>query len=92
MACELLVVACGISFTDRGPNPDPLRWELRILATSPPGKSQSSIYRYSLTIPVYAHAHTLTHTVLFIHRVQVVAQTLDSGAKMPKFKFQFITC
>ena len=36
--CELLW-ACGISFPDRGSNPDPPHWELRVLATGTPGKS-----------------------------------------------------
>ena len=37
MACELLAVACGIQFPDQGLNPGPLHWEVRVLATGPPG-------------------------------------------------------
>ena len=38
-ACELLDVACGIQFPDKGSNPGPLYQEYRVLATEPPGKS-----------------------------------------------------
>ena len=33
-------VACGIYFPDQGSNPSPLRWELGVLASGPPGKYQ----------------------------------------------------
>ena len=36
--CGLLVVACGISFPDRGWKLGPLHWERRVLATRPAGK------------------------------------------------------
>ena len=32
------VVACGIQLPDQGSNLGPLHWELRVLATGPPGK------------------------------------------------------
>ena len=38
-AYELLVMACGIQFPDQALNPGPLHWELRGLATGPPGRS-----------------------------------------------------
>ena len=41
-ACKLLVVACGILFPDQGWNPGHLHWELRVLTTGPPGKSQEA--------------------------------------------------
>ena len=37
--CWVLAAACGIQFFDQGSNPGPLHWELRVLATGPPGKS-----------------------------------------------------
>ena len=37
VACELLVAACGILFSDQGWNPGPLDWEHGVLATGPPG-------------------------------------------------------
>ena len=33
-----LAVSCGISFPNQGLNPGPLYWELKVLATGPPGK------------------------------------------------------
>ena len=39
---QILVAACGIQFPDQGSNPDPLHWEQGVLATGPPGKSQTS--------------------------------------------------
>ena len=36
---DLLVVACGIQFSDQGSNLCPLHWEHRVLATGPTGKS-----------------------------------------------------
>ena len=35
-------VACGLYLPDKGSNPDFLSWELRVLATGPPGKSQNT--------------------------------------------------
>ena len=35
-ACELLVMACGISFPNQGSNLGPLHWERVILATGLP--------------------------------------------------------
>ena len=35
-SCKLLAAACGIRLLDPGPLP----WELRVLATGPPGKVQ----------------------------------------------------
>ena len=37
----VLVVACGIQFPDQGSNLGSLHWEHGVLATRPPGKSQS---------------------------------------------------
>ena len=37
---ELLVATCGIKFPEQGLNPGLLHWELGVLATGPPGKSQ----------------------------------------------------
>ena len=42
-ACELLVMACGISFPNQGSNLGPLHWERVILATGQPGKSLGTI-------------------------------------------------
>lgn len=39
VAFELLVAACGLELPDRRLNPRPLHWDLRVLATEPPGKS-----------------------------------------------------
>ena len=36
---ELLVVACGIWFPDKGLNKESLHWKCRVLAPRPPGKS-----------------------------------------------------
>ena len=38
-ACKFFLVACGIYFPEQGLNPGPLYWELRVLASGPPGKS-----------------------------------------------------
>ena len=35
-------VACGLYLPDKGSNPGFLSWELRVLATGPPGKSQNT--------------------------------------------------
>ena len=48
-AFELLVTAHGIQFPDQGWNPGPLHWELRVLATGPPGKSQPVTFKNPLT-------------------------------------------
>ena len=37
---EFLVATCGIQFPAQGLNLGPLHWELGVLATGPPGKSQ----------------------------------------------------
>ena len=42
-----LAEACGIYFPDWGLNPEPLRWERRVLATGPPWKSLISFLLYS---------------------------------------------
>ena len=54
--CQLLVIAheplvagCGIYFPDQGLNPGPRHWELVVLATGPPGKSQTSKAKDVLT-------------------------------------------
>ena len=39
VACELVVVACGIQCPDQGSNWGPLHWESTVLASGPPGKS-----------------------------------------------------
>ena len=39
LAYELLVLACGIYFSDQALNPGWLHGELEVLATGPPGKS-----------------------------------------------------
>ena len=39
--CWVLVSAYGIQLPDRGSNPGPLHWELRVSATGPPEKSQA---------------------------------------------------
>ena len=36
---HVLVAACGVWFPDQGLNPGPLRWEHRVLAAGPLGKS-----------------------------------------------------
>ena len=47
---QVLVAACGIQFPDQGLNPSPLHWELGVLATGPPGKSQNGcLFKYLLT-------------------------------------------
>ena len=38
LAAQVLVVAGRIQFPDQRSNPDPLHWELRVLATGPPAK------------------------------------------------------
>ena len=43
VACELLVAACGISFSDQGQNWGPLHWEHRVLGTRSPRKSPSIV-------------------------------------------------
>ena len=40
---DLLVAACRIQFPDRGLNPEPLHWELGVLATGPPRKPQGQL-------------------------------------------------
>ena len=42
-ACKLLVVTHEIQFYDQGQNPDPLLWELRVLAAGSPGNSLKGI-------------------------------------------------
>ena len=39
VAFELLVAACGLELPYHRLNPRPLHWDLRVLATEPPGKS-----------------------------------------------------
>ena len=46
VACEFLVVACGIQFPDQGSNPGPLRWERRVLVTGTPWKSLHCLFIY----------------------------------------------
>ena len=36
--------ACGIYFPDQMLNPDPMHWELGVLAAGPPGKSHSGYF------------------------------------------------
>ena len=48
VACELLVVACGIQFPHWGLNPGPLHWEHRVSATGPAEKSLDSFSFSSL--------------------------------------------
>ena len=36
---SVFTTACDMEFPDQGWNPGPLQWELRVLATGPPGKS-----------------------------------------------------
>ena len=40
---ELLVVACGIWFPDKGLNKGSLHWKCRVLAPRPPGKSSKPL-------------------------------------------------
>ena len=42
---QILVAACGIP--RQGSNPGPLHWELRVLATGPPGKFQILFFFFS---------------------------------------------
>ena len=63
LACELLVVVCGIEFPDQGLNMRPQHWEYRVLATGPPGKSQA----YFLVLKDMAK--TLSHTQTTSNRV-----------------------
>ena len=44
VTCELLVVACGISFPDQGWNLGPHHWEREVLATGPSGKSLTPFF------------------------------------------------
>ena len=41
MACELLVVTCGIQFPDQGSNEGALHWEYGVIATGPPRKAHT---------------------------------------------------
>ena len=41
---DLLVVACRIEFSDQELKLFPLHWELSVLATGPPGKSQNEFF------------------------------------------------
>ena len=59
VAYKLLVAACGISFPDQESNQGPLHWELRVLATGPPGKSPSTNDFYILTLYSMACNFTL---------------------------------
>ena len=47
LAMLVLVATFGIRFPDQGLNPCPLHWEVRVLATGPPGKSQHSVLKQS---------------------------------------------
>ena len=47
LAMLVLVATFGIRFPDQGLNPCPLHWEVRVLATGPPGKSQYSVLKQS---------------------------------------------
>ena len=38
-SCHIQEAACGILFSNQGSNSSPLRWELRVPVTGPPGKS-----------------------------------------------------
>ena len=52
-----LVAACGLQFPDQGPNPGHLHWELEVLATGLPGKSQND--------PFSLHPHQCSVLSLF---------------------------
>ena len=45
---DLLVVACGILFPDKGLNPCPLHWEHGVLATGPLGQSLTRIFDWGV--------------------------------------------
>ena len=53
VACELLVVTCGIQFPDQGSNPGPLHWECIVLATGHQG-SPCKVLIYFPTSKVYS--------------------------------------
>ena len=50
VACDPLVVAYGIQFSNQGLNSGCLPWEHRVLATGPPGKSLDSLWKLSFRI------------------------------------------
>ena len=62
-ACEFLVVACSIQFPDQGLSTGPLHWELRVLATGPPGKSPTFLLCIfaALSLPVDTVLHLQQH-------------------------------
>lgn len=39
---QVLIAVCGISFSDQGWNLGPLHWELKGLATGPPGNLRNA--------------------------------------------------
>ena len=47
VACELLSWSMWDLVPDQGSNLGPLHWELRVLATGPPGKSQQFLIKES---------------------------------------------
>ena len=66
-ACKLLAAACGIQFPDQGSNLGPLRWERKVLATGPPGKSSSTFLRFHVldvtSLQIWARC---SHPIVFL--------------------------
>ena len=62
------VGACGISFPDQGWSSSPLCWELRVLATGPPGKSIDRISLFSFFLIIcHWRINALQYCVGFCH-------------------------
>ena len=61
---ELLIVACWVWFSNQGSNLGPLLWELRVLATGPPGKSLASRFEIQKNI-ITQRALQGSHSLVF---------------------------
>ena len=49
---RVLAVVCGIQFPNQGSNPGPQHWEMRVLATGPPGQSLNFIFLFTLFLKI----------------------------------------
>ena len=63
----IFVAACRIQFPDQGPNPDPLHWEHRVLATGPPGRSQHVTFcDWFLSLSAFSEFIPIVTSFLFV--------------------------
>ena len=79
VAYKLLVAACGISFPDQESNQGPLHWELRVLATGPPGKSRQLIILNQVKMPT---AMAFEDVTSFLEQILVHSYESESESEV----------